>query len=63
MKPITAGALRFQMLVEYGVDVLQVQKQASPAELQQYWNEQLSQEEFYRQLGKPSGIAQECSIM
>ena len=63
VKPVPSGALRFQLLVEYGVDVLQVQKDVDLPTLKKYWNEQVSQEEFYTQLGKPSGMAQECSIM
>ena len=61
--PIPSGAIRFQLLVEYGIDVLQVQRDVDLPTLKKYWSEQVSQEEFYNQIGKPSGMAQECSIM
>lgn len=67
---ISQQQVRFQLLLEYGVDVQPLIKEgASRAKgFEDYWRQtmapqEISEEEFYAQIGKPSGMAQECALM
>ena len=66
---ITKQNVRFQLLLEYGVDVQQLlQGMGSGRHFEEYWRHTMSpkgitEEEFYNQIGKPSGMAQECTMM
>lgn len=61
--------LRFQVLLEHGIDVQKVMADSAGAEAAQasYWvqnmlPDEVSEEEFMQQMSKPSGMAQECCI-
>ena len=59
--------IRFQLLLEYGVDVMPLLKDMKSGSLQKHVHDRLipkevSEEEFYAQMGRPSGMAQTCAI-
>lgn len=65
----SSSRLRFQLLLEYGIDVKPL-LDAMPTDarsreqfLRQILPAEMDEGEFLQQLGKPSGMAQECSIM
>lgn len=75
--PNIAQQLRFQLLVEHGVDVQALMKKMQEDAVQgghdfeasqsEYWSatmcpNEVSEEEFMVQVSKPSGMAQECTI-
>ncbi|KAH9578787.1 hypothetical protein LSM04_004650 [Trypanosoma melophagium] len=67
---MTKQQLRLQILLEYGIDVRQVLGDGLPTTgavgdeyFQQLMTGNVMEEEFYNQLAKPSGMAQECSLL
>ncbi|ORC88323.1 uncharacterized protein TM35_000171950 [Trypanosoma theileri] len=67
---MTKQQLRLQILLEYGIDVRQVLGDGLPTTgavsdeyFEQLMTGSVAEEEFYNQLAKPSGMAQDCCIM
>jgi hypothetical protein len=66
---MTSDELRVQLRAEYAVDVysdavrLASQPEARANPEGTLLPHEMTEEEFYRQLGKPSGMAQECCVM
>ena len=60
---VSAQHIRFQLLLEYGVDVDAHLNNGDNDLCSGDLTAGLTEEEFYNQMGKPSGMAQDCSIM